>query len=182
MKLKIKDTFKKTVAIMMNQMSAKWGIKKHGVEAIKVIFKEYAQLDYLEVFKLIVSMKLTEQQKKDALELITVVKEKICGTLKGRVCANGNKHKRYIPKEESASPVVSLESLLLSLLIDAKEKRDTATADVAGEFLKELMEDLVLIKLKNEEVKIMCDVNEKYKAHVIKEGNDQVLYVLSMDV
>ena len=63
-----------------------------------------------------------------------MIKEKMSGMIKGRACVYGRKHRMYISKKEVRSPTVQLESLLLSLIIDIKEKRDVATADVVGTF------------------------------------------------
>ena len=54
-----------------------------------------------------------------------------------------------------------MESLFLSLLIDAKEGRDVATADVVGAYLLTKMEDHTLVKVVGESVRIMCKVNKK---------------------
>ena len=53
----------------------------------------------------------------------------------------------YISKKEVASPTTALESLLITLLIDALEERDVATADVIGAYLNVYMEDFVIVKL-----------------------------------
>jgi hypothetical protein len=74
-----------------------------------------------------------------------VIKEKHCGKIKGCAVADGRPQMYYIPCDEAASPTVSLESLVLSLMIDAHEGRDVAIADVAGAFLKGDMPDFVLI-------------------------------------
>jgi hypothetical protein len=176
-KVVIKDTFKKLCALCFNQMSAKKGIKKHGQDAINVILKEYKQLHDLGVFKPRFKKDLEQQQIKNCLRLITVVKEKRNGILKGRAVADGRPQRAYIPKEDAASPAVSLESLILSLMIDSYEGRDVATADVAGAFLKGDMPDFVLIKLINEEVDIMCDVDSTHKQYVTYEGGKKVLYM-----
>ena len=176
-KVVIKDTFKKLCALCFNQMSAKKGIKKHGQTAVNAILKEYKQLHDLGVFKPRSKTDLTGQQLKDCLRLITVIKEKRTGDLKGRACADGRPQRAYIPKEDAASPAVSLESLVLSLMIDSYEGRDVATADVAGAFLKGDMPDFVLIKLVNEEVDIMCDVDPVNKQFVSFEGTKKVLYM-----
>jgi hypothetical protein len=47
---------------------------------------------------------------------------------------------------------------MLSLLIDATEHGDVATADVAGAYLHAKMEDFTLLKMEGESVDIMCDV------------------------
>ena len=56
--------------------------------------------------------KLTTKQKSEALELLTLIKKKRCGKIKGRVCANGRKQRRYIKKEDVSSPTVQLDSIL----------------------------------------------------------------------
>ena len=161
----------------MNQMSAKKGIEKHGQVAINAIYKEYAQLVELDTFRAVASETLTKEQRREALRLITVVKEKRCGKVKGRACADGRPQRKYIPKEDATSPTVSLESLILTMIMDANEGRDTATADVAGAFLKGEMPDFVLLRLMDEEVDIFCDVDPKYKEHVVYEKGHKVLYV-----
>jgi hypothetical protein len=45
---------------------------------------------------------------------------------------------------------------MISLMIDAKEHCDVATADVKGAYLHADMEDFVLLKLVGEAVDIMC--------------------------
>ena len=49
-----------------------------------------------------------------------------------------------IYEEETTSPTVSTDALMISLMIDAKERRDVATADVEGAYLHADMEDFVL--------------------------------------
>ena len=41
-------------------------------------------------------------------------------------------------KSQTASPSVSTDALTLSIMIDAKEARDVATADVVAAYLKKL--------------------------------------------
>ena len=45
---------------------------------------------------------------------------------------------------------------MISLMIDAKERRDVATADVEGAYLHADIEDFVLLKLVGEAVDIIC--------------------------
>ena len=72
-----------------------------------------------------------------------MVKKKRDESIKGRACADGRKQRLYIPKEEVTSPTVQLESLILTMLIDAQEGRDIAVADVGGAFLLSEMPDYV---------------------------------------
>ena len=47
------------------------------------------------------------------------LKQKRDGKIKGCGCADGQKQRLYVSKEEASAPTVATESLLLSCLIDA---------------------------------------------------------------
>jgi len=66
---------------------------------------------------------------------------------------------------------------MISLMIDAKERRDVATANIEGAYLHADMEDFVLLKLVGEAVDIMCQLNPKYKKFVVVENEKKVLYL-----
>ena len=129
------------------QVSVLEGIKRHGEKAIMAVLSEYAQLNDKEVFKACDINKLSYNDKKEALNLITMVKQKRDGKIKGRACTDGRKQRRYLSKDEASSPTIQLESLMLTLLIDAYEQRDVATADVAGAYLFADIDDNILIKI-----------------------------------
>jgi hypothetical protein len=67
---------KSVVGIILNQMSAKVGIRKHGKVAIDALFAEFLQLHDLNVFKPRSACSLTREQKKASLRAISVIKEK----------------------------------------------------------------------------------------------------------
>ena len=62
--------------------------------------------------------------------------EKRDGKIKARTCANGGIQRNWMNKEETASPTTALESVLLTGVIDAKEKRDVATLDIPNAFIQ----------------------------------------------
>ena len=71
---------------------------------------------------------LTDAEKLKALPAVNLIKEKWDGAIKGRSCVNGSKQRKYLKQDESvASPTASLESLFVSLLIDAYKCRDVGT-------------------------------------------------------
>ena len=93
--------------------------------------------------------------------------------IKGRTCADGNKQKIYLKHgERISSPIVSLEAIVGTMLIDANEERDLAIFDVPGAYLHPGMpsEKKLLIKFRNEFVDIMCEVNPEYEQYVIEEN------------
>ena len=162
---------------VMTQMTATAGIKKHGQRAIDALLKEFCQLDDKSVFAAVDANGLSLAQKAAALRAINLIKEKRDGELKGRSCADGSAQRALYTKEQSASPTVSTDALMLSLMIDAKERRDVATADVVGAYLLADMDEFVLLKLTGGSVDIMCTVNETNKHFVVVELGKKVLYL-----
>ena len=157
---------------------AKEGIKRYGERAVVAMANEFDQLDGLNVFSPEYAANLTRAQKRAALKAINLIKEKRCGKIKGRTVADGRKQRKHVPKSESSSPALSIDALLTTLIIDAKEGRSVATSDVAGAFLKADMPDYVLLRVTGEAVDALLRVNaEKYAKYVVIENGVKVLYL-----
>ncbi len=171
------DVFMHTVDFCFNQMSARKGLIKHGEKAAAAILKEFTQLHDMKVFEGIYKDELTPSQLKDVLRLLTVIKEKRDGKLKGRTCADGRPQRAYISREEASSPAVAVESLLATLVLDANEKRDVATADVSGAFLHGEMEDFVVVRLSDEEATAMIGVDSSYERFLNIENGKKTMYL-----
>jgi hypothetical protein len=124
------DVLKCVTGIVMMQMTAKAGIKKHGQVAIDALFNEFSQLHDLTVLSGQDAKGLTRAQKKAALRAINVIKEKRFGKIKGRTVANGRAQGSLYRKDETSSATVATDALILSILIKAKERQDVATAYV----------------------------------------------------
>ena len=110
----------------------------------------------------------------------SLIKQKGCGKIKGRCAANGSRQQQYLKEDESvASPTVSFEGLLATLVINAKENRKVNTFDVPGAFLQAPIPEgkKVLLKLNGEFVDIMCRVNPEHLPNVRMEGRNKVLYM-----
>ena len=131
----------------------KTGKKRHGEEAIKALIKEYSKFDEA-IFLNLKIYSLTDIEKSGALNILTKLKEQRCCTLKVRVCTDGRKQRKYITKEAAISTTIQMTSLMLSLLIDAEEGRDVATANVVGVNLMTDMKDKVIVKLTGDAVDI----------------------------
>lgn len=185
-KVVIKDLFKKVVALTIahiksaakhEQASMREGIKRYGESAIKAVLKEYAQLDNKKIFRPVKASGLTVHQKRGALNLLTLVKFKRNGTVKGRACADGRKQRLHVSKDESTSLAVQLESILMSLMIAALEPRNVATCDIVGAYLFADMDEFVIIRLKGESTNIMCETNTTYRDYVTYEKGKPTLYL-----
>ena len=66
---------------------------------------------------------------------------------------------------------------MITLLVDAHEHRNVATADMAGAYLLANMKDFVLIKIARTAVDIMCKVNSSYKNYICIEKGQKSLYL-----
>ena len=66
---------------------------------------------------------------------------------------------------------------MITLLMDAYEKRDVATADVPGAYLFADINENILIKINGTSTDIMCKVNPSYKKYVTNERGKRTLYL-----
>ena len=70
------------------------------------------------------------------MESLIFLVEKRDGIIKARTCANGSTQRIHCDKEDSASPTASIESIMLTSLIEAAEGRDIATVDLPNAFMQ----------------------------------------------
>jgi hypothetical protein len=121
---------------------------------------------------------LDRKEKKEALQYLMFLKQKRCGKIKGRECPDGWKQRLYTTKQEASSPTVAIESLMISCVIDAKERRDVATVDIPGAFMHVDMDEIVHMRLEDTMVDLVMRLSpETYSQFVVKENNKNVLYV-----
>lgn len=135
------------------------GIRRLGNEALHALLAEFGQIHKHDTFNPKHAEGLPNTVKHEALRLITMIKEKWCGKIKAQAYANGRKQERYIKKSTATSPTIQLESLILSLMIDAREGRDVAITDIIGAYLLANMDDYILVKITGNEVGVMCRVS-----------------------
>jgi hypothetical protein len=107
-------------AITMTQYSMKQGLKQFGQRDVDALITELRQIDTRKVMDPIHGRLLSKEDKRKRLNYLIFLKEKRTGIIKGRGCADGRNQQSLITKENTSSPTVSLESLLLTCVIDAK--------------------------------------------------------------
>jgi hypothetical protein len=121
---------------------------------------------------------LGTQERQGALPYLMFLKQKRSGKIKGRGCADGRRQKLYSNKEDASLPTVSIESVMLTSIIEASKKRDIATVDVPGAFLQADMDEIVHMKITGTMVDILVKLQpSKYKKFVLMENEKNVLYV-----
>jgi hypothetical protein len=139
------------VAAIMTQLSLKAGMKAWKDKAHEAVHSEMKQLHYRDTFQPMHHHELTAEEKKTVLESHMFLKQKRDGKIKGRTVAGGNKQRDFISKEDSSSPTVSTEAVLLSCIIDAEEGRDVAVIDIPNAFIQTRIEDekdMAIIKIR----------------------------------
>ena len=73
---------------------------------------------------------------------------------------------------------MAIESVMLSSIIDAKERRDIATVDIPGAFWQADMEYKIHMKLEGKMDELLVRINPKlFRKHVQVERGEQVLSV-----
>jgi hypothetical protein len=79
-------------------------------------------------------------------------------------------------KQETSSPTVATEALLLSCVINAVKERDVATCDIPGAFMQSDMKGKVVMKLEGVMAEVIIKIDPK-KIHQIcrkrkRQGRD----------
>ena len=92
------------------------------------------QVHERDVFEPIHPHELSKEERKKAMESLIFLTEKKDGRVKARICANGSIQRAYIPKDDTASPTASTESVLITSTIEAKQNRDVLIADIPNAF------------------------------------------------
>jgi len=82
---------------------------------------------------------ISYNKRKKALRYLLFLKEKSNGTVKARRWVDMRSQREYTTKAETCSIAISLETMMLSCAIDAKEKYVFVT-DIPGAFLHAYME------------------------------------------
>ncbi len=155
------------------------GLKKFGEKGENAAFQEVEQLHQRNCWKPIHPNDLSPEQRKKALESLIFLTEKRDGRIKGRACANGSKQRLWMSKEDSASPTVSQEAVMLTAAIEAHENREVAIVDIPNAFIQtDHKGEKVHMKIRGKLAEILVSVAPKlYEPFVTKECGHTVLYV-----
>ena len=148
---------------LTEQMSLKRGLKTFGKKGADAVIKELKQLDLRDVIVPRDGTALTREQKRRALQYLMYLKEKRCGRIKARGCADGRKQRLYKDKQETSSPTVSTHAVFLTSVIEALERRVTWTVDIPGAFMHADIDELIHIRLEGPMAELLGRVDpDKY--------------------
>jgi hypothetical protein len=160
------------------QYNVKKGLKLFGQAGADAVVKEMQQLHDRSVIQPRMAHMLTRDEKRASLQYLMFLKKKRCGRIKGRGCADGRKQRVYKTKEETSAPTVSVESLFLSCVIDAKENRKVFTCDIPGAFMQADIDEVIHVKLEGPLATLLTKVDpELYTKFLCKENGKDIMYV-----
>jgi hypothetical protein len=166
------------VLFMTEQMSLRRGLQHFGQKGAEAVVSELRQVHYRQVIQPRYREQLSPSQRRQALRYLMYLKQKRCGRIKARGCADGRKQRLYKSKEETSSPTVSTDAVFLTSIVDAMERRCVATLDIPGAFMHADMDEIVHMRLDGPMAELLVRVDpEKYKPYLTMEGKNQVLYV-----
>jgi hypothetical protein len=130
---------------------------------------------------------MTQIEGRKAQQALMFLGEKRDRTVKGRMVYNGNPTREWLSREDAASPTAALESIMLTVVIDADEERDVMTCDIPNAFIQALMlevkdgDERLMMKFTGVLVIMLVELNPKlYGSYVVYEKNRKVLYVQVM--
>ena len=110
---------------------------------------------------------MTSNERRRSQIALAFLTEKRDGEIKGRVVYNGKPTREYLGREDSSSPTASLESILLTGMIDEHEGLDVMTTDIPNAFIQAPMpekDEMVIMKITGKLVDILVNMHpEEYE-------------------
>ena len=89
-------------------------------------------------------------------------------TIKVRGCADRKKQRDWISKEDTSSPTVSTEGIMLSFMIDAMEGQEVATTEIPGSFFQtDYAKGYIHIKLEGDMINLLEEIDPEYYIYFI---------------
>jgi hypothetical protein len=158
----------KVWAYLMTRYNLKPGLRKFGARGATAALDELTQLHVMDTWTAMDLSKLTREDQMKALSLFLFLKEKRTGKVKGRASINGAPQRAYIAKEDAALPTVSTESVFITSVIAASEKRKVRCYDIPSAFVNTDVDEDVLMVLKGELAEMMIQITpQTYQKNVM---------------
>ncbi len=130
------------IGAIMAQLSMKAAEQEFGVERKKKACRlKVEQIQMKNIFVIKHWDNLTLKQNSTILESFIFVEQKKSGVDKARLVIDGSQQCDHIIKEEASSPTAFIESVILTSIVDAKERQDVATVDIPNAFAQTVITD-----------------------------------------
>ena len=141
------DLYGCIMQFIITQCLLKPGLKKFRERGEAAMSKELLQLHMVHTCVPLHYHKLTRQEKANAISSLMFLKEKHVRTIKGRACADGRLQQAFIPKKDAASPIILLNTVMITSTIEPNESNDIVILNQCKAFLHAENEKVVLIKM-----------------------------------
>ena len=159
------------------------GLKVFGERGREGANKEMDQMHRRNCFSPISVKDMTPSERKKAQEALMFLTEKANKIVKGRMVYNGKPTREWLDREDSASPTAALESIFITAVIDAMERRDIMMCDIPNAFIQAEMpevkpgEDRVIMKITGVLVDMLVQLDPKlYGPFVVYENGRTVIW------
>ena len=150
------------VGVIFDQnFSLNKGLKLFGNKADVAAKKELLQIHAMDTYEPIMNFSLTMEDIRKALASLMFITDKRNRYIKARKVADGSKQQTYdgYDKSDGSSPTVSTDSIFLTGVLDAHEKRKIAILDIANTFLHAEKDEKILMLLRGKLAETMVQVD-----------------------
>ena len=161
--------------VMAQQYITRRAKELFGDRANAVVMRELNQINNFETYVPPKASNLSWEEKKKALKSLIFVTEKRNSDIKARKVADGSKQRTYYgyDKCDGSPSTVVTESIVMTRVIDAKERRHMAVLDIVNTFLQadnnETANMLLRGKLSEMMVRIYPALYREYVTYSAKE-------------
>jgi hypothetical protein len=109
------------------------------------------------------------------------LKEKRDGSVKGRACTVRCRYRDTAVPGDATYPTIALESILITVTIDALEGRNVAIVDVPGAFLSAYMDEEVIMTIRGRLAELMIKAAPNiYRKYITLDVNNQPILYLKL--
>jgi hypothetical protein len=162
-------------ATALTQHNLKRELKEFGDDGITALGKEVEQLHTRKVAKPVDSSKLSREEKRASLRYLMFLTRKRCGRVKSRGCADVRKQRETKEKDDVSAPTVAIKAVMLSVVIDAMEERDLATADTPGAFMQADIDEVAHVKFEGEIAEMRVKLDPALHRKFVKDENGKTV-------
>lgn len=162
---------------VLTQYGIRTGLQVFGSEGEETVRRGLQQIHDRNVLRPRSGLPLTRTERREALQYLMFLKQKLHDTIRGRGCADGRKQRGYVTKEEASSPTIASERVFLIITIAAKEDSDIAIVDIPGAFMQtKIYGKIVLIRFEGRLAELLSMIDPSlYRQQIILEKGKSVL-------
>ena len=151
---------------LANMYNPRKGTELFGKRADEAVVNELTRIDEFETYEPVHKRNLSAEDCDRALESMMKVTEKRADEqgnrrVKGRFVADGSKQKSYegYEKSDGSSPTARTDSVIMTRVIDAHERRHVAMADVENAFLQSDNDQRIIMAIRGKTAELLVRMN-----------------------